>query len=203
VNNAGLATALKHMHQAHASAVQAVQAVQVVQQHLGLNVLRLTCLAQVKMPSTERGPVSTWSWFTMPHIDCGFGKYCDQFKGNVSGRSPQHMKLQGRAGQFCSLSDSPRHSHRHMTAVHAHAGCCTCMHCCINTLNKCHFLQQLPRSCCPASKLSVTLLLLLLLLLLLDLAAQLYCLVLRLSTRSGTACLLASPAAAASCSGTG
>lgn len=33
---------------------------------------------------TERGPVSSWSWFSMPHVDCG-GKYCNQFKGDVSG----------------------------------------------------------------------------------------------------------------------
>lgn len=32
---------------------------------------------------TERGPVSTWSWFSMPHTDCG-AKYCNQFKGDVS-----------------------------------------------------------------------------------------------------------------------
>lgn len=33
---------------------------------------------------TERGPISTWSWFSMPHTDCG-AKYCNQFKGDVSG----------------------------------------------------------------------------------------------------------------------
>jgi hypothetical protein len=33
---------------------------------------------------TERGPISSWSWFSMPHTNCGAGKYCDQFMGNVS-----------------------------------------------------------------------------------------------------------------------
>lgn len=36
---------------------------------------------------TERGPISSWSWFNMPHTNCGAGKYCDQFMGNVSGSS--------------------------------------------------------------------------------------------------------------------
>lgn len=31
---------------------------------------------------TERGPISTWSWFSMPHTDCG-AKYCNQFKGDT------------------------------------------------------------------------------------------------------------------------
>ncbi|WIA23394.1 hypothetical protein OEZ85_000152 [Tetradesmus obliquus] len=32
---------------------------------------------------TERGPISSWSWFNMPHTNCGAGKYCDQFMGNT------------------------------------------------------------------------------------------------------------------------
>lgn len=32
---------------------------------------------------TERGPISSWSWFSMPHIDCGFGCDRNQFKGNT------------------------------------------------------------------------------------------------------------------------
>jgi hypothetical protein len=43
------------------------------------------CCSGEDATPTERGPVSTWSWFAMPHIDCGFGRVCNQFTGNVSG----------------------------------------------------------------------------------------------------------------------
>lgn len=59
---------------------------------------------------TERGPVSTWSWFSMPHTDCG-AKYCNQFKGDVGGGNVQLTAGPCMPGNDCICVDKQQSSY--------------------------------------------------------------------------------------------